>query len=88
MTLCRDCGREMTTSDGCDKVLFPSGSEPVKFGEEEGYWTTEELKDIERCGDCGCKKGQYHHPGCDMERCPDCKGQALSCACGDERKQW
>lgn len=33
------------------------------------------------CGDCGCKEGQLHTPGCDMEICPFCGGQLLSCDC-------
>jgi len=35
------------------------------------------------CGDCGCREGELHKffPECDMERCPICKGQLLSCGC-------
>ena len=35
------------------------------------------------CGDCACKEGKLHNffPSCDMERCPLCKGQLLSCDC-------
>lgn len=33
-----------------------------------------------RCHDCGIAPGG-HHPGCDMERCPRCKGQLISCDC-------
>jgi len=37
-----------------------------------------------RCHDCNVLDGGYHHPGCDMERCPRCGGQLISCGCLDE----
>ncbi len=33
------------------------------------------------CHDCGAKEGEIHEFGCDMEYCPYCGGQLLSCAC-------
>ena len=35
------------------------------------------------CGDCDCKEGELHNffPNCDMETCPLCRGQLLSCSC-------
>ena len=33
------------------------------------------------CHDCAAVSGQYHCIGCDVEQCPKCKGQLLSCDC-------
>ena len=33
------------------------------------------------CHDCGVKEGQIHELGCDMERCPFCSYQLISCNC-------
>lgn len=37
-----------------------------------------------RCHDCNIVHGGNHHPGCDVERCPRCDGQLISCGCLDE----
>jgi hypothetical protein len=37
------------------------------------------------CGDCGAKEGDLHQWGCDMEPCPFCGGQLLSCDCAEKR---
>ena len=33
------------------------------------------------CHDCGAEEGQSHEFGCDMERCPFCGSQLISCGC-------
>lgn len=33
------------------------------------------------CGDCGQESGEYHKEFCDIERCPICKNQFISCDC-------
>jgi hypothetical protein len=95
MSICAACGRDMQTADGC--ILVPvkitihsrgdvrivKTMDPIPFGNEQRYpgWT---IAAHERCHDCGVKKGEYHHPGCDWEECPHCRTQMLMCGaeCG------
>lgn len=39
----------------------------------------------QRCRDCGCLEGELHKPGCDMEWCPFCGRQLISCDCAYEK---
>src|SRR4030095_7326906 len=43
--------------------------------------------DTAPCHDCGVTKGQLHIPCCEVEECPNCHTQLLSCDCnlGDAR---
>jgi len=36
------------------------------------------------CHDCEVKEGEIHQDGCDMERCPNCMGQLISCDCNND----
>ena len=42
---------------------------------------TEQCQPMYQCHDCGVSEGEFHHPGCDMERCPFCGDQLISCGC-------
>ncbi|MEX0892956.1 MAG: hypothetical protein WEB88_12385 [Gemmatimonadota bacterium] len=48
----------------------------VPYGQEGGRWTADRA-----CHDCAVVRGQYHVPGCDVERCPACGDQLIGCDC-------
>ena len=82
MAVCMWCNHEMedpATVDclGNTEIEFPDSITMASVPFDHPY-------NNRRCPDCGVKKGQHHHPGCDMERCPRCKGQLIGCGCLDE----
>lgn len=78
MSECKLCRQDMNRVEGCknDKVIkFSDVSlDAVKAGESSDF--TDSV-----CHDCGASVGEPHHVGCDVERCPRCEGQLISCDC-------
>ena len=79
MAICTFCELEMTTARSCTVEVFHRDGRPVplmRYGSEPD-WPHPPPK----CGDCGVALGGLHHPGCDLQCCPRCAGQLLSCGC-------
>lgn len=86
---CGTCKKDMLGVDGCIKfpvTIAGKDYDPVPYFSEERYANLDIVKEQRkdpnhRCHDCGVKAGQFHHPGCDVEECPLCHHQLISCGC-------
>ncbi len=77
MAICSHCGGEMTEGISCltDPIVIDGKAyAPVRWGQE---LRPRHRYEPEECRDCGTPLGGVHHPGCCMERCPACHGQAI-----------
>ena len=79
---CSDCKKEMMSSK-VETCIF----EKIILNGKIYKRNTTQFDVNKRCHDCNIvnKKGNVHHFCCDMERCPRCKGQLLSCDCEGKR---
>lgn len=78
MAVCKWCEEEMTAGGSCSVAELHRQGERVamvRFGDERAEMGTPS------CGDCGVRRGGLHHLGCDLQRCPVCRCQMMSCGC-------
>jgi hypothetical protein len=78
MVKCDCCKKEMLKTNSCS-LKFRC----IKINGKIFIRNTSEYDFNERCHDCNIinKIGNIHHFGCDVERCPKCKRQLISCDC-------
>lgn len=73
---CRDCQQEMEPGTACNVQKIRIGGKMLQRSVE-----FTQLPEGNNCHDCGAPPGGLHHLGCDMERCPACGHQLISCGC-------
>lgn len=81
MAVCGYCEGEMKDGISCRAdtlMLVGVVFHPIPWGAEKA---TKGRRIDFCCPDCGTPPGGCHHPGCCVERCPRCLGQALGCDC-------
>lgn len=84
---CSSCGREFERARSCTTatIPYPDGSRlpAIRYGRETDQFAPRE----DRCPDCGVAHGGYHHPFCEVERCPRCNGRLMTCGCLDSDRK-
>jgi hypothetical protein len=79
MAVCSWCDGDMATAISCVVDAFHRDGrrfDMIPVGQESRW-----RRGGDRCGDCGAVRGGWHHPGCDLQRCPACRRQLISCGC-------
>jgi hypothetical protein len=79
MAVCRWCAQEMTTASSCIIDAFHVDGwavQMIAYGTEPGGGALRL-----RCSDCGVARGGHHHRGCDVQRCPSCRGLLMTRGC-------
>lgn len=85
MAICKWCNKDMKQVGTCVESGIEIDNEiykPILYGQE----TRANFKSV-RCHDCNIEVGGIHHPGCDVEECPICHFQLISCGCLDEDEE-
>jgi len=74
--ICRGCELPMEDGTGCTVRAYSIADQEYARVPFSGFLP---------CHDCGVTRDQLHHLSCDVEECPRCQRQALSCGCREVR---
>lgn len=75
---CLFCRNKLKISACCRAKFMEIDDEPFeRIPNDSG-------EEMDICGDCDAELGELHHMGCDMEQCPACRGQLISCDCNKQ----
>ena len=84
MAICEYCGLDMDTARSCVvAALHVNGEEfrLARHGRARARRAAARTGGGAPCGDCGVAASGLHHLGCDLQDCPRCGRQLLSCGC-------
>lgn len=78
---CTACNKSMEPNTACTMPTYNDFGDDIErkripYGSESHQWPIGHP-----CHDCNTPVGGLHHLGCDVEQCPRCGGQAISCGC-------
>ena len=82
----RDWPKKIEEAQYLTMSLVTVALERIRYGEETDFLDKETGTTTVApiCHDCGVLIGQLHVPGCDVEQCQLCNGQAIGCDCRHE----
>lgn len=69
MAICYFCCQDKDQAEGCIQEF----NGQFRFGEE--LWDRGDLL----CSKCGVRRGEFHHPQCEWEECPECHERLHFC---------
>ena len=76
---CYECGKITNEGVSCNSFFIHDGNRynRIPYIDENAH----------SCHDCNIYPNQFHHAGCDMERCPICGSQLIGCECFDHEEE-
>jgi len=80
---CKVCCHQMEPKRGCTLshlIINGKSHERIKVCSPQDLLCNE-MDESFICHDCNAGAGQYHHLGCDSERCVVCQDQLFLCDC-------